>query len=64
MKTIASLIALFITYRPLLYALVALGREVVKATSQHSFGCRCVAVEERQKINQAFWTAYDKAVRK
>jgi len=64
MKTILSLLALFLTYRPLLYSLVALGKEVVKATSRDSLGGRYIAVEERQRLNAAFWKAYDTAVNK
>ena len=64
MKTIASLTALFLTYRPLLYALVALGKGVVRATSRASDGGRYVSIEERMGLNRVFWTAYDKAVMK
>ena len=64
MKTLASLLALFLTYRPLLYALVALGKAVVSATHRTSSGGKFVDVSERQKINAAFWTTYDKAVMK
>ena len=63
MKSILSLAALFLTYRPLLYALVALGKEAVRATSRDSAGGRYIAVEERPHLNQTLWSAYDKAVK-
>jgi|TARA_Y100000310_G_scaffold328100_1_gene395628 hypothetical protein len=63
-----TMIALFITYRPLLYALVEVARAMIKATSKDSTGGRRIMPEERPPINDtmrhALWTAYDSAMAK
>ena len=59
-----TFIALFFTYYPLFRALVVLGKAAIQATSKDSHGGRRIVAEERQKLNTAFWIAYDAKLRK